>query len=112
MAVHSWLGTGFLEEVYQEALEIEFKKRNIPYEREKVLKINYRGIILSKYYKADFICYNKILIELKTVNKLFKSHWIKIGSTLQLQGRIYLSSSLCFITIINNEAKLVKIRVN
>ncbi len=86
MAVHSWLGTGFLEEVYQEALEIEFKKRNIPYEREKVLKINYRGIILNKYYKADFICYNKILIELKTVNKILPEHEAQVIKYLKATG--------------------------
>ena len=86
MAVHSWLGTGFLEEVYQEALEIEFKKRNIPYEREKVLKINYRCIILSKYYKADFICYNKILIELKTVNKILPEHEAQVINYLKATG--------------------------
>ena len=86
MAVHSWLGTGFLEEVYQEALEIEFKKRNIPYEREKVLKIDYRGIILNKYYKADFICYNKILIELKTVNKILPEHEAQVIKYLKATG--------------------------
>ena len=53
--VYNKLGPGFLEAVYQEALEIEFQRRNIPYEREKELKITYDGVELKQTYKADFI---------------------------------------------------------
>ena len=53
--VYNKPGHGFLEVVYQEALEIEFKRRNIPYEREKELKITYDGIELRQTYKADFV---------------------------------------------------------
>ena len=86
MAVHSWLGTGYLEEVYQEALEIEFKNRKIPYEREKMLNINYRGIKLNKYYKADFVCYNKIIVELKAVNKILPEHEAQVINYLKTTG--------------------------
>ena len=54
MEVHKVLGCGFVEVVYQEALEEEFKKRNIPYEREKELKINYKDKLLSNTFRADF----------------------------------------------------------
>ena len=63
--VYNKLGHGFLEAVYQEALEIEFQRRNIPYEREKELKITYDGVELKQTYKADFVCYGKIIVELK-----------------------------------------------
>lgn len=74
MEVHNELGHGFLENVYQEALEEEFKINKIPYEREKLLPIIYKGKLLSKKYYADFVCYGKIIVELKTVAKLAKVH--------------------------------------
>jgi len=65
MKVHSELGAGFLESVYQEALEKQFIKDGIPYEREKLLKIDFDGQQLKKSFKADYVCYNKIIVELK-----------------------------------------------
>jgi len=70
MEVHSELGPGFLEAVYQEALSIVFNEKQIPFEQEKLLKILFRGKILKKKYSADFYCYNKIIVELKAANKL------------------------------------------
>ena len=70
MKVHSELGCGFLEAVYQEALEIEFKNKNIPYVREKRLPIYYDGQKLKTYYQADFICYDNIIVELKAIKAL------------------------------------------
>jgi len=70
MRVHSQLGTGFLETVYQEALSREFDKQNIPYSQEKELIIYYDGVPLDKKYKADFICYDKIILELKATKSL------------------------------------------
>ena len=72
--VHKELGNGFLEAVYQEALELEFKNQKIPYEREKLLPITYKGKLLEKEYYADFICYGKIVVELKAVAALTSSH--------------------------------------
>ncbi len=70
MEVHKELGYGFLEAVYQEALEIEFQKQGIPYEREKLLTISYKDIKLKKRYSADFVCYDKIIVELKALSDL------------------------------------------
>lgn len=74
MEVHNELGNGFLEPVYQEALEEEFKIQNIPYEREKLLSVFYKGKKLNKEYFADFLCYGNIIVELKSVNSLSKPH--------------------------------------
>ena len=74
MAVHRELGNGFLEAVYQEALEVEFKANGIPYVREAQIPIFYRGHRLDKEYYADFICYGKIIVELKCVSRLVKAN--------------------------------------
>ena len=83
MEVHRVLGCGFVEIVYQEALEEEFKKRIIPYEREKELLINYKGKNLSKTFRADFICYNSIILELKAVSDFTEDHYAQIYSYLK-----------------------------
>lgn len=70
LEVYNTLGNGFLEAVYQEALEIEFALRGISFEREKRLEIEYKGHVLSKKYVADFICYDKIVVEVKATDKL------------------------------------------
>ena len=74
MAVHKELGNGFLEAVYQDALEIEFKDRGIPYAREAQIPIFYKGQRLDKEYYADFICYGKIIVELKCVSRLVNAN--------------------------------------
>ena len=70
MKVHSELKAGFLEAVYQDVLEVEFKKQNIPYEKEKKLPIFYSGVELNSFYKADFVCFGSIIVELKALTKL------------------------------------------
>lgn len=70
MKVHSALGSGFLESVYQEALEIEFQEKGIPYEREKCLPITYNNRLLKTFYKADFVCFSTVIVELKALQKL------------------------------------------
>jgi len=74
MAVHRELGHGFLEPVYQEALAIELDYQGIPFVREQELNIKYRGIELNKIYKADFVCYNGIIVELKAISELSNDH--------------------------------------
>jgi GxxExxY protein len=80
--VYNKLGHGFLEAVYQEAFEIELKKRGIPYEREKDIKIYYDGQELKQTYRADFVCYDKIIIELKAVSELEEAHHAQVYNYL------------------------------
>lgn len=86
MAVHRELGCGFLEAVYQEALEIEFKQQIIPYLREEPLILNYKGTTLLKEYFADFICFNKIIVELKAVKELDPIHEAQVFNYLKATG--------------------------
>ena len=72
--VNKKLGSGFLEVVYQEALEIELKRENIPFIPQQELVILYDGIPLKTKYVADIVCYDKIIIELKTVTKINNQH--------------------------------------
>ena len=74
MKVHSELGPGFTEKVYQEALAIEFRDRSIPFTREKEIHATYKGIILEGTFIPDFICYDKIVVELKAVKELDDVH--------------------------------------
>lgn len=68
MEVHNNLGAGFLEIVYKDALEYEFKKADIPFEREKMYDVNYKGIILLHKFYADFEVYENIILEVKGVD--------------------------------------------
>jgi GxxExxY protein len=87
MAVHSELGHGFLEAVYQEALEIEFTRRGIPFVREKPLIVYFTGIPLKSRYEADFFCYDSIVVELKALSALTLGH--------QAQAIHYLKATGC-----------------
>ena len=84
--VYNELGSGFLEAVYQEALEIEFQRQGIPYEREKELKITYAGVGLKQTYKADFVCFGKIIVELKAVSELIDAHRSQVYNYLHATG--------------------------
>ena len=70
MEVHRQLGSGFLEAVYQEALEIEFKERDIPSRYQPLVQITYKGQPLKKTYQPDYLCYESIVVELKALAKL------------------------------------------
>lgn len=71
MKVHAELGAGFLEAVYQEALEKEMIRLKIPFVREKKLKLYYNNEELKKYYKADFLCYDEIILEIKALDYVY-----------------------------------------
>ena len=86
MEVYNQLGHGFLEAVYQEALEREFLSRGIPFEREKLLTISYKGENLKQTYKADFVCYGKIIVELKAVSELTDAHRSQVHNYLHATG--------------------------
>lgn len=66
--VHNNLGPGFLEIVYKDALEYEFKRASIPYQREREYEVNYKGIILPHKFYADFVVFGKIILEVKAVS--------------------------------------------
>ena len=74
MEVHRILGPGLLEIVYKDALEIEFKSNNIPYEREKEYNVEYKGIILQHKFYADFVVYDDIILEVKSVKEISNDH--------------------------------------
>ena len=86
MAVHRELGCGFLEAVYQEALVREFTEAGIPFKREEPLKIYYKGIPLEKVYVADFVCFDKIIVELKAVSKINDLHKCQVRNYLKATG--------------------------
>ena len=74
MEVHKTLGSGFLEAVYQEALAIEFETQKIPYVKEKKLILFYKEVQLEKFYIPDFLCYDKIVVDLKALSALTPTH--------------------------------------
>ena len=86
MEVHNELGCGFLEAIYQEALAIEFSIQNIPFQREHELDIYYKGELLNKKYYPDFICFNKIIVELKALSALASDHEAQVLNYLKATG--------------------------
>ena len=83
MEVHSILGHGMAEPIYQEALAIEMKKRGMTAEREKELRIHYKDVLLEKTYFADFY-YNGILIELKSVEEITSVHRAQLFNYMRI----------------------------
>ena len=88
MEVYNNLRHGFLEPVYQEALEREVSARSIPDEREKELTIYYKDKPLKQTYKADFVCYGEIIVELKAVSELNDAHRSQLYNYLHATGCI------------------------
>ncbi len=86
MDVHSELGSGFPEAVYQEALMLELEKREIPFEANVKLNISYKGHDLKKVYYADIVCYDKIIVELKAVSGLVNEHSAQVINYLKATG--------------------------
>lgn len=83
MDVYYRPGNGFLEPVYQEALAIEFNLRRIPFESQKVLNIYYKGHLLNKTFYADFMCFGKIIVEIKAIGQLSPIEWSQIINYLK-----------------------------
>ncbi|MFN7100021.1 MAG: GxxExxY protein [Flavobacterium sp.] len=84
MEVHRNLGPGLLEVVYKDALEIEFKANNIPFEREKEFAIEYKGKILPHKFYADFVVYQDIILEVKAIKEFSNEHVAQILNYLKL----------------------------
>ncbi|MBN2396164.1 MAG: GxxExxY protein [Candidatus Atribacteria bacterium] len=87
MEVHNELGSGFLEAVYQKALGIVFEEKAIPFVKETILEINFKGIVLNKKYIADFLCYNEIIVELKAKDGLGEHDIAQVLNYLKATGK-------------------------
>jgi GxxExxY protein len=83
---HRELGSGFLEAVYQEALEIELESRKIPFKARKELAISYKDRQLKKAYEADLVCFEKIIVELKVLDKLSGKEEAQVLNYLKASG--------------------------
>ena len=94
MEVHRLLGCGFLEAVYQEALALELAARGLPSRRQVDLPISYKGQKLNTTYRADFVCYDSVIVELKALTKL--------SGTEEAQILNYLKASGCEIGLLLN----------
>lgn len=86
MEVHGELRNGFLEAVYQDALAVEFRTRNIPFEREKLLPVFYKGGILPSFYKADFVCFGTLLVECKALQAIGGVEEAQVLNYLRITG--------------------------
>ena len=84
--VYREMGCGFLEAVYQECLEREFRLRQLPCEAQKELGLSYKGEHLSQTYKPDFICHGKIIVELKAVKEIAPEHKAQLLNYLKATG--------------------------
>jgi GxxExxY protein len=84
--VHKELGPGFLEAVYHEALQVELTSRGIPYVSKKMILIKFKGHYLRKRYEADFICYDKILVEIKAQSILTSVDEAQLINYLKASG--------------------------
>lgn len=98
MEVHRILGSGLLEIVYKDALEYEFRKNNIPFEREKEFEIQYKDIILPHKFYADFIVFDEIILEVKIAKEIGNEHiaqtlnyinisWNKLGIIVNFKNK-------------------------
>jgi len=86
LEVYNELGPGFLEVVYKDALEIEFQLNKIPYSREKIFEIKYKGKLLPRRYQADFVVYDQIILEVKHFRTLSNDNLAQTLNYLKVTG--------------------------
>jgi len=84
--VYRAMGAGFLESVYQECLAIEFAKRTIPFAAQRPLRLTYEGQPLRQTFVADFVCFDRIIIELKAVRETAPAHRAQLFNYLRATG--------------------------
>lgn len=84
--VYKGMGPGFLEPVYQECLELEFGDRGLPFAAQKDLALSYKGRPLKSRYTPDFICHDKIILEIKAVSALADEHRAQLINYLKATG--------------------------
>jgi GxxExxY protein len=85
--VYKEIGPGFLESVYQECLEKELSLRNIPFAAQVDIRINYKGQVLNQYFKADLVCYDSIILELKACKAIDQIHQAQLINYLKATGK-------------------------
>ena len=86
MEVHRNLGPGLLEVIYKDALEIEFKDNNIPFEREKEFSVEYKGQILPHKFYADFVVNEDVILEIKAVKEFSNEHIAQVLNYMKLSN--------------------------
>ena len=84
--VYKEMGCGFLESVYQECMEKEFCRKGIPFNAQPELTLSYKGERLEQIWKPDFVCFDKIIIELKAVSELAPKHEAQLINYLKTTG--------------------------
>ena len=84
MEIHRILGKGFLEIVYKDAFEYELKRKGIHYEREKEYEVNYKGVVLPHKFYADFVLYNKVVLEIKSKMGIIEEHYAQVLNYLAI----------------------------
>lgn len=84
--VYREMGCGFLESVYQECLQKEFAMQSIPFVPQRALELFYKKDKLDQVYRPDFVCYEKIIVELKAVKDLTDEHRAQIHNYLKATG--------------------------
>ncbi len=84
--VYKEKGSGFLEDVYQECLEIELELQGIPFEAQHPLELEYKGRLLQKKYIPDFVCFGQIIVELKAVKTIADEHRAQVQNYLRATG--------------------------
>lgn len=87
MEVSNELGSGFLEAVYQEALEIELRDRGVPFSPQIAIEISYKGHKLAKEYIPDFICYGQVIVEIKAIKELTSLEEAQLLNYLKATGK-------------------------
>jgi len=86
MEVYYRLGCGFAEPVYQEALGLEFGLRGIPFVAQTRLRLKYKDFVLKKFYRADFVCFDRVVVEIKAQSSLISIDWAQVMNYLKASG--------------------------
>ncbi len=84
--VYKEKGCGFLEAVFQECMQLEMGMQGIPFEAQKIIPLNYKGVPMVQTYKADLICFGNVLVELKAVSELSDEHRAQVLNYLHATG--------------------------
>jgi GxxExxY protein len=84
--VYKEKGCGFLESVFQECLELELSDRKIPFLKQPALQVEYKGRLLRQTYQPDFVCFNKVILEIKAVTKIADEHRAQVHNYLRATG--------------------------